>query len=502
MDICCKVQNKKEQFALSFAAAVIFQFGYSIIMESCNFTVYFLSYIKHKQDWVDMNVGNKILPVVLLFFALFSPLSGTMEHSCGPRISILISSIIIETAFVLLYLQRNFWYFYSLILLLGIGTGLSTQILIKNACCYYPHKKGLINALINSLGGLFGAGCSYLGEKIINPDRKIIRLPNEYYEEDIAKKSRLFFLFAIFLIPISTIISIILIYKYNDEGMQKIETKVEGINGPLIEESNPNDEENQNNENNQIIENNQNGQNRNSQNPNAFNSNHKINIKKAFKSWRFWKNIILVGIMPFMIWFEIFASRAYISKMGVDEKIQKNYIWSTSVLGCISNPIWGIIIDKFGFRPTMIIISFLTFSLSIHFSLFIDHKLIYVICIYCSTFLRSGVISSLIPHIMHIFGLRYYLTLGGLGRMFTQFFISGAASVSIVISNFKKTYDELVSPYRIVSLVGIFCSVIGLFLAISENDDEFQFEEKQDEHAEIEKIGGKKEEDQENDQIN
>ena len=73
---------------------------------------------------------------------------------------------------------------------------------------------------------------------------------------------------------------------------------------------------------------------------------------------------------------------------------------------------------------------------------------------------------------MHIFGLRYYLTLGGLGRVFTQFFISGAASVSIVISNFKKTYDE------------------------------FQFEEKQDEHAEIEKIGGKKEEDQENDQIN
>ena len=422
-----------------------------------------------------------------------------MEHCCGPRISILIGSIIIETSFVLLYLQRNFWYFYSLTLFLGIGGGLSTQILIKNACCYSPHKKGLINALINSLGSLFGAGCSYFVEKIINPDRNKLLNEEPYYDEAIAKKSRLFFLIAIFLIPISTIISIILLYKYDDEEMEEIETKGQEINGHLIEESKPNDEENQNNDNNEINENNLN---RNTHNSNTRNSNDKTNIKKAFKSWRFWKNIFLVGIMPLMIWFEIFTSKAYISNMGVDEKIQENYTWSTSVLGSIANPIWAISVDKFGFRPIMIIISFLTFSLSIHFSLFMENKLIYVVCIYCSTFLRSGVISSLIPHIMHIFGLRYYLTLGGLGRLLIQVFISGAASVSIIISNFKKTYDELVSFYRIVSLVGIVFSIIGLFLVISENDDNFQFEDKPDEYAEIEKIEGKKEVEQENEQIN
>ena len=129
-------------------------------------------------------------------------------------------------------------------------------------------------------------------------------------------------------------------------------------------------------------------------------------------------------------------------------------------------------------------------------------KVIYVIYIYCSTLLRSGIISSFIPHIMHTFGLRYYLTLGGLGRLLIQVFISGAASVSIVISNFKKIYDELIFPYRIVSLFGIVFSIIGLFLAISENDDKFQFEDIQDEYEEIEKIEGKKEEEQENEQIN
>ena len=71
MDICGKVLNKKQQFAVSFASAVIYQFGYAIIMELSNFTVYFLSYIRYKQDWVDMSYDNYMRPVVLLFLAFF-----------------------------------------------------------------------------------------------------------------------------------------------------------------------------------------------------------------------------------------------------------------------------------------------------------------------------------------------------------------------------------------------------------------------------------------------
>ena len=322
MDICCKTQNKKEQFALSFASAVILQLVYAIIMESCNFTVYFLSYIRYKQTWVDMNYRNIIRPVVLLILAFFSPLSGPMEHCCGTRLSIFLSSIIIETAFVLLYLQRNLWHFYSLILLLGIGSGLSAQILIKNACCYYPNKKGLINALINSLGSLFGAAYSYFGERIINPEK---RHPKEesYYEEEIAKKSRLFFLFAIFLIPISTILSFFLLYKYNDEEMQNMASKGDDINDPLIEESKPNDEENQINENNEIKDNNTNFQDINPQNSSKPKSNDKQNIKKALKNWRFWRNILLVGIMPFMIWFESSTIKILLKRWMLIEKYKK-----------------------------------------------------------------------------------------------------------------------------------------------------------------------------------
>ena len=36
---------------------------------------------------------------------------------------------------------------------------------------------------------------------------------------------------------------------------------------------------------------------------------HNENIKKALKKWRFWRNILIVGAMPFVIWFEGATSR-------------------------------------------------------------------------------------------------------------------------------------------------------------------------------------------------
>ena len=258
MDIYFKIESKKAQFALSFISAIIYQMGFHIIMETSNFTVYFLSYIHYNQEWVDINYGNLMRPFIILFLAIFAPLSGILEHTYGPRISIIISAIFVETAFVLLYFQQNLWYFYPLSLLLGIGNGLSTQILIKNCCSYYPKKKGLINALISSAGTLSGSAYCFLGEKVINPKREVIKkIPNqkyeEYYSKEIAENSKLFFLFGAILIPTSTIISIFLIYKFDKSTVkstemedEKIKKKVDDNNGPLNDENETNEEEQNN----------------------------------------------------------------------------------------------------------------------------------------------------------------------------------------------------------------------------------------------------------------
>lgn len=481
MDIFCKIKSKKCQFILSFISAVIYQLGFAIIMESCNFTVYFLSYIHYVQEWVNMNYGNLMRPVVLLFLAIFSPLSGPMEHFCGPRLSILISSIIVEIAFVLLYFQRNIWFFYSLTLLLGIGNGLSTNILVKNSCFYFPAKKGLISSLIASIGSLFGSSYSFLGEKIINPERKNITNPQKepYYALDIAERSKLFILFAIFLIPTTIIFTIVLLYKYDPDCEIEKETdkKVEEIKGPLLKEtSEETNEANQNNTNEKKPKGNI---------SHSFSKpTHNENIKKALKKWRFWRNILIVGAMPFVIWFEGATSRPYSAMIGVKGEIIGILAGSMNILGCLTNPIWAFCVDKFGFRPIMIVISSLTILLSIYFCIFMENPFFYVIGLYISTVLRGGIISSLIPHLMQIFGLRYFLVLGGLGRLFTQIFSFGAAAVSIGISIFKKTPQELLMPYRIVNLVGTGFAIFGLILVFFENDEKFNFEDEENQENE------------------
>ena len=469
MDIFTKIKSKKAQFILSFISAAIYQLGFNIILESCNFTVYFLSYIRYKQTWVDMNYGNLMRPVVLLVLAIFSPLSGAMEHFCGLRISLLISSIVIEVGFVLLYFQRNLWYFYSLTLLLGIGSGLSTQILVKNACFFYPDKKGLISASIFSIGTIFSSSYSFLGEFVINPDRAPILGPKEpYYEEKIAEKSKLFFLFAMIIIPVSTILSLLLLYKYSPECEMNSEKIENEIKGPILEGENEETKENQN---------------ANSPEVNVSTSfskpTDKGNIKKALKKWRFWRNILIMGLMPFMIWFESSTSRPYISILGVDGKIIGIMSGSMSVLGCITNPIWAFCVDKFGFQPISIIFSSLTILLSIYFCAFMKNEIFYVIGIFISSTIRGGIISSLVPHIMQIFGLRYFLIIGGFGRLFTQLLSFSAGVVSIIISIFIKG-PQLAVPYRIVCIVACGFAIFGLILSFYENDEKFKFDDKED----------------------
>ena len=90
---------------------MIYQLGFDIIMVSFRFTVYFLSYIRYEQTWVDLNYGNLMRPVVLLFLAFFAPLSGTMDHFCGPRISIIVSAIVIEISFICLFSKEIYGFF-------------------------------------------------------------------------------------------------------------------------------------------------------------------------------------------------------------------------------------------------------------------------------------------------------------------------------------------------------------------------------------------------------
>ena len=519
MDKFFKIKLKRNKFICSILSAMAYLFGYSCIMESGNFSVYFVSYIHYHQKWVDMQYGNLMRPVVLLFLSCFSPLSGLMETLLGSRLSLLISAVVIEITYIFFYFQKNLWIFYILSLFLGFGCGLSANITIKNCCLYYPKKKGFISASILSLGALIGSSFTLLGEKIINPDRKPVndKEKDPYYPKEIAERAKYYFLFAIILLPIVTTISLFLFYKYDpsceieDKEEEKIDNKIDEIKGPLLEGNTEENKENIENkkeeitekkneekENNKTEKEGDNNEKRSKKEEKINISNSfmkpspKKNVKKALKNWRFWRNIMISGVMPFGLFFVLATCRAYASLLGVNGSIVGTLAGFMNIIGSAGNPIWAFCTDKYGFQPVMKIVSITMIALPVYFFIFMDNKVFYVIGLYVSCIFRGGVISSITPHIMQIFGLRYYLTLGGFGKLFNQLFSFLIAMLSIIISIWNNNYKELLKPYRIVCLVGVIIAIFGFILVFYETDEKFNFD---DEEKEEQQENKKKKED-------
>jgi MFS family permease len=155
-------------------------------------------------------------PTILLLLAIFSPISGIIEKYIGPKLTLLLSSIIVQLCLILYYFQKNLYIFYAISVFIGIGNGISAGVPIKNACLYFPKRKGIINSTIIFIGGLTSMLYLIIGEKIINPDKKPIEKKNNnpVYPEDVANRANYYFIFTIIVFPILTIIALLLFYEH------------------------------------------------------------------------------------------------------------------------------------------------------------------------------------------------------------------------------------------------------------------------------------------------
>ena len=436
--------------------------------------------VHHKDKWVDMQYGNLIMPFMALFSSLFSPLSGFLEKLCGPIISLLISSIIVEICLYLFYIQRNIWIFYSISLLSGFGIGLSANIPVKNACFYYPEKKGLISSSMMSFIGISMAGYVLIGEQLINPNKEgVINQETEpYYSEEVSKNCKNYYLFGMCVLPIGTLLSFLFFYKYNPDCENEEKEK-----------ENENDEENE--ENKEIEENKEAGEElkdtlikknvRNQKLNSFYKPSPSKNIKVALKSFRFWRNILIPLLIPFWIYFIQSSFRAYVVMLGVNTNIIFFLGSGLSLIGCLLGPFWASLVDKFGFQPIMKIIGFICSLMSVYFYFFIGDRTFYPIGLLFTISALVGIMSAVTPHLMHVYGLRYFLTIGGLARLFNELGSFSAALASIIFSIFYKNAKDLLFPYRMMIVGGGALSILGLILVFFENDDKFIYGDENEE---------------------
>ena len=438
MEYFIQIHSHKTKFILSLISAILYQMGSSLVTTIGNFCVYFISYIYYKNtnSTINMQYGNINGPIILLLLSSFSPLSGVIEKKFGAKFTLIFSALIVEVCLILYYFQRNLWIFYAISIFIGIGNGLSAGVPIKNACRYYPKKKGVINSIIICLGGLVSSLYSFIGEKIINPKKEgiINKETNPFYPENVADKANNYFLFALIAFPVIITISLFLFYNFVPQDKNA-----------LIEKN--------------------------------LKENDKItNTKEIIKTYRFWRNIIIVGLMPFFAYFLNSTYRAYAPMIGVNKELVSYLSTIISFLSSITGLIWAIIFDKFGFQIIIKIMSAICIFLSIYCIIFINNSVLYFIGLLINTTIsRVGMMSVINPHIMQVFEFRNYLIIGGFARLFNQSNAFFSALTSVLISLKYKTGDELKTPYRIVASVGFVFAAIGFILSFQENDKKFKF---------------------------
>lgn len=459
------IKSKKGRFISSILAGITFLTGMCSVLTISHFGVYFLSDIHYKYSWVQIQYGNLLNPSFGFFLAVFSPFSGIFEKLIGPNITILLGITIVEFTLFGLYLIRNIYMLYFSMFLFGLSFGFCSSITMKNACCYYSNKRGIISSSLMSTATLISAGVSVLGEKFINPNSMPIidKVKQPYYTKDIASRSWNYLKLPIIYLPISLLLTEFLFIKYESNG-QSVEEQVnyEKVTSQSEMTNNTNDINQKEGDTIQTKE------------------NYIKNIKYALCHKRFWKNVGIGSLTPFCLLFISQSSRAYSSLAGVNPSFITFQPALMMIIFCVISPIWGCLTDKFGFRKIIRIVSVLALIFDIYFTLFLSVNILYVIGLILSGITASGMIVSMSPHLMQIYGMEHYLIIGGIMRLFNGIINILSSGLSIVISIYYKTAKEMQTPYRIICFISIFLTFFAVLLAFSETDDKFvyPFEEK------------------------
>ena len=429
--------NQKKRFILSFIGNLIYFIGIMTPFGIGQYSVYITSYFHHFNPKINIQMGNLMMPILTLSLSLSAPLGGILERKFGMHLALIINAIILEFLIFIFISQKNIFFTFILIILIGMTIGSVISIPGKNLCFYYPKKRGTIISLITSFNVIIGAVVSVLGEKLINPEKITLKENETYYPLDVAKNYKKFYKLSLIAIPLFSFLSLPFLKKYRDEKSDKNLDKSINVNKTLEKE------------------------------------NYTRNLKAAICHNKIWKFALMIMFSEFGIGFASSTFRVYGALMSFNGTLMQYapLFFGSSII--IFGPIWGYINDKLqSFKIVKIICIFLLFN-SIILSFFLQSTIIYVICLFIGSIFNTGLNSVMRPHIMKIYGMKYYIEIGGIITICLGIINIFKAFLSFLISLYYHTGKELQIPYRIIFIIGIGLNIFAYILASREKGEEF-----------------------------
>ena len=104
-----KINNHKKRFISTFIGSIIYLNIIMSILGIGQYSVYIMSYFHYFNEKINIQLGNLMMPFLMLFLSLSSPLGGIFEHKIGMHLTLIINSILIELLVFLFIIQNNIY---------------------------------------------------------------------------------------------------------------------------------------------------------------------------------------------------------------------------------------------------------------------------------------------------------------------------------------------------------------------------------------------------------
>lgn len=194
--------------------------------------------------------------------------------------------------------------------------------------------------------------------------------------------------------------------------------------------------------------------------------------KKAIRSFRVWKLFTLVlcsylGYNLLLCTWRPVGQRSNIPTERIQLIGSLNFIMTS-----IATPTYGFLSDKIPFRILFTFVSAVTSFIGFVFPFSLDNPNIYMLCVLGMNFNLGGYIAALPPHYMKVFGMKYYVEVGG---------IIGLANVIMgpICSFFaffvENSCEDKLFAYKIIFISGAALNIVSLVLSVLEPDDAFDY---------------------------
>ena len=189
---------------------------------------YYISYLYHTGN-TNVLIKHSVMyiPYFRLIYTFFLMIGVIATSKIGIYIPCIVSLSLLIISHCVLLLSTSFTYVVIAFAMFAIGSGLVYTSVIINAWCYFPTAKGTILGLILSGFGCSGLITTIVLNRTVNPLKKEVNEVNGYYDKDIAIQSLVYIKYVLMFIIVGSVLSLMLINPWRKQF--EVEEKEEDV---------------------------------------------------------------------------------------------------------------------------------------------------------------------------------------------------------------------------------------------------------------------------------